>query len=342
MNKRIWLLSGLALAALLVFAIAGGWYFTSVPEGVAQGVAQVPTRGGRPIGPLAQFNTDNLTLPYQEIQSGGPPKDGIPSLTDPDVIPLDQARYRPDERMLVMKVGDKVRGYPVSVLNWHEAVNDTLGDLPLTVVYCPLCDSFSAVDRRVTDPETGQVKVLEFGISGLLHNSNVLLYDRQDEALWSQVKLEAVSGPHAGMSLAHLPWRVMTLERLKQTHPEATVLSLNTGHQRPYHQNPYADYFRTQRLMFPVSQQDRRLLAKDPVVGIRLGDQTRAYPVAAIRQALDGTVEEKFNGETLILQADADGGIEVVAMPSDAQVVHTFWFTWAAYHPETTLYGEDG
>jgi len=331
------------IVVLACVAVAVGWIWYVVPERPNVATRSIEQAGDaspqdRPL--LRQFNTDRLTLPVDQIHRGGPPKDGIPSLTDPDTKPVNDARFDAGSRVAVVTLNEQTRGYPFPILNWHEAVNDTLGDVPLAVIYCPLCDSVSVVDRRLKTDD-GKTKVLEFGISGLLYNSNVLLYDRQDEALWSQVGLEAVSGPHAGRSLDHLPFRIMTSARFRDQHPDATVLTTDTGHHRNYRRNPYTQYFATDRLMFPVKREDDRLPKKEPVLGIRVGDRAKAYPVAAIRQANDGVVEDQLGEHRIVLRADEHGTVAIDRAPEEAQVVHTFWFTWAAFHPQTAVFGEN-
>jgi len=284
---------------------------------------------------LEQFNLEGLTVAREEILPGGPGKDGIPALTNPRSVAVKHASFLPaTDRIVSVSMGGAVRGYPLRILTWHEAINDELGGTPIAVIYCPLCDSVSVVERRIGD------KMVEFGISGLLHNSNVLLYDRGDNALWSQVGLRAISGPNAGKSLRHLPWRISTFGAFRQAHPDATVVSLDTGHRRDYGRNPYEAYFRGDRLMFPVSRQDARLAPRTRVVGVRLGERAVAYPLARIGDSPDGILIDEIDGERLVLRADAAGGIAVVEAPADAQVVHTFWFAWAAFHPQTQVFGE--
>jgi len=293
--------------------------------------AQSGTKQTRQGNALAQFNTKGLTIPRDQIRSGGPPKDGIPSLTDPKTITVADAKYADGDRMVVVTVDEATRAYPIKVLNWHEAINDKLGEVPFAVIYCPLCDSASVVDRRMGDA------TLEFGISGLLYNSNVLLYDRKHNALWSQVGLEAVSGPHAGESLKHLPWSITTFEQLKKTHPKASVVTTETGHRRNYARNPYARYFANDRLMFPVAHHDHRLKHKEPVVGVQVGDHTKAYPIARIVKA-GGKVTDRLGDHKITLKADDAGNVAVVEAPADARTVHTFWFAWVAFHPKTALF----
>jgi len=278
------------------------------------------------------FNFTGLIIPRDEILRGGPAKDGIPSLTDPHVVPIaEMPDLLPEDRVIGMDVGGERRAYPIRLLDYHEIVNDTLGGVPLAVIYCPLCDSVSAVDRRIDD------RTLTFGVSGLLHNSNVLMYDRQDDALWSQLGFEAVSGPLAGRALEHLPWELTTLESWAMRHPESTIVSFNTGHHRSYHASPYASYFEHDELMFPVRHQDGRLGAKEPVIGIRIGDIAKAYTVAFVRAA-GGRIEETFgSGRLVIVATEHQEGVAVLEIPTGAHVAHTFWFSWSAFHPHTEL-----
>jgi hypothetical protein len=291
--------------------------------------------------PLAQlFDLEDLRIPIEQILPGGPPKDGIPALTRPRTVRARAADFlAADDRVIGVEIDGVARAYPVRLLNHHEAVNDVVGGVPIAVVFCPLCDSATVVDRRI-DGQT-----LEFGISGLLHNSNVLFYDRTHQALWSQVGLEAISGPYAGRSLRHLhDWQLTSFADWREQHPRSAVASFQTGHQRSYDRNPYAGYLAHDKLMFPVPGLDRQLPPKTPVIGVRIGDTTRAYVVDRLRERL----EDEVGGARIVLERDAERGrVGVVEAPASAQVVHTFWFTWSAFHPDTEIHGggeegEDG
>ena len=319
----------LSIVALLVIG-AVAWH--SWADGGGRGSAN---SGGRSNGDaLARhFNLDGLLLRGQNMLSGGPPKDGIPALTDPVAAPVGRAQFmKRDHRVVGVTLGGESRAYPINVLNWHEIINDQLGGVPIAVIYCPLCDSVSVVDRRMGG------KTLEFGVSGLLYNSNVLMYDRVDQALWSQVRLTAVSGPHAGESLGHLPFELTTFGAWRDAHPGGSVVTFETGHQRDYQRNPYGGYFAHDGLQFPVARRDRRLRNKVPVIGVKLGDVARAYPVATIQQTDARQITDTLAGATVTLRAD-ERGVAVIEAPSQAQVVHTFWFAWSAFHPQTELYG---
>ena len=292
--------------------------------------AALAQRGGR-AKLLSRFDLKGLTIDRDEIYAGGPGKDGIPSLTRPETLPVAKAPYRKKDRIVAVTVDERTRGYPLAVLNWHEVINDVLADEPIAVIYCPLCDSVSVIDRRIGD------KTLEFGVSGLLYNSNVLLYDRQTNGLWSQLEMKAVSGPHVGKSPKHLPFRLLRFETFAERFPKARVVGVDTGHKRDYARNPYRRYFATQRTMFPVANRDIRLDTKDRVIGVKLDGRTRAYPLNVLRKDDDGKVVEKI-GEAVVTLVVDDKGNTIRATASKGRVVHTFWFAWVAFYPKTSVY----
>ncbi|MHC4447108.1 MAG: DUF3179 domain-containing protein [Planctomycetota bacterium] len=283
---------------------------------------------------LEYFNTEDLILSRDQIRFGGVLKDRIPSLVEPEAVPAAGADFvDPDARVVGVTVGDESRAYPVGMLMWHEVINDTLADVPIAVIYCPLCDSASVVDRRLDD------QTYTFGVSGLLRNSNVLMYDRTDDALWSQLGGQAVSGPNAGKTLRHLPWSLTTFGAWTKSQPDSTVVSFETGWKRDYTVQPYGDYFESDRLMFPIERHDDRLPVKEQVVGVQVDGNVKAYPVQAIVDAPDGRVRDSIAGQTIVLECDGDGGVRVVEAPDGAQIVHTFWFAWAAFYARTEVWG---
>jgi hypothetical protein len=288
---------------------------------------------------LGQFDTSSLTVPKDDILRGGPGKDDIPALTNPNVENADKVEFlSPEDRLVGITVNGESRAYPIRLLTWHEIVNDNLGSIPVAVIYCPLCDSVSVVDRRMNG------ETLDFGVSGLLYNSNVLLYDRTHHALWSQVGFEAVSGPHAGNSLRHLLFEVMAFEQWIAKYPASTVATFETNHRRDYERNPYEEYLAGDVLKFPAKgADDRRLRQKEPVVGVQIGNVERAYPLSRIAEMPNGQVEEDWGEGRVVIEA-LDGGrrLRIVEVPENALVVQTFWFAWNAFHPETTIFEPAG
>ncbi len=311
---------------------------------------------------LSRFDTDGLDTDLrQRIFNGGPRKDSIPALTTeaaaqavgqtqhgpprtpqwPKFVPAKEALFPANTRVVGLTVGGQSRAYPIPIIVWHEIVNDLLGTgddkTPVLVVYCPLCDSVSVAERRLGG------KTYEFGVSGMLTNSNVLLYDRMDNALWSQIGFEAVSGPNVGKSLKHLDgWELTTLDKWTKRHPNSTVLTMETGfanYQSRYERQAYATYFRHDRLMFPIEHQSARLgRQKVPVVGVRVGDIAKAYPLEAVRKdATEGVFKDELADGVVQLSVD-DESVQVVQTPAGAQAVHTYWFAWYAFYPKTELY----
>lgn len=289
--------------------------------------------GGRSF--LEKFDTENLATPQSEILRGGPPKDGIPAITKPRVVEVNEAEFLdPQDRVVGVEINGTARAYPIWLLNRHEIINDELESVPVAIIFCPLCDSVSVVVREID----GQL--LEFGVSGLLHNSNVLLYDRTDDALWSQIGFRAISGPHAGRALDHLPFELTTLERWATKHPDSTVVKLESEYRRNYDDNPYDRYLKSDDLMFPASgDSDGRLPKKEAVVGVQMNGIERAYPVRAIANAPGGRIEDRIGDERIVIEALDEGRhVSVVEVPENALVAHTFWFAWASFHPQTTIF----
>ena len=184
-------------------------------------------------------NTDfsKHSVPFDDILSGGPPKDGIPPIDDPKFVPLAEATGLADTEPVVgFGVGDDLRAYPIRVLTWHEIVNDEVGGVPVAVTFCPLCNAAVVFDRRASG------KVLDFGTTGKLRNSDLVMYDRQTESWWQQFTGEAIVGSMLGTKLTFLPARLESFARFRERAPNGKVLVPNDPGNRPYGKNPYAGY----------------------------------------------------------------------------------------------------
>ena len=281
------------------------------------------------------FALEPASIPADEILAGGPPRDGIPALDHPSVLRATEADWGDDEPVLGIVVAGKARAYPIAVLNWHELVNDTLGGEPILVSFCPLCGTGLVFDRRAD----GEVRT--FGVSGLLYRSDLLMYDRGSESLWSQISAEAVTGPLLGRRLRILRTRMDQWGQWRRDHPESTVLSRETGYRREYDRSPYAGYAESRRLIFPAST-DRRYHPKMPTLGIRVpGAGSRAYPASELARA-GAPVEERFLGHRVRIAYDADRQVFDVEAPPEVEVIEGFWFAWAAFHPETSVFSASG
>lgn len=177
------------------------------------------------------------SIDYSEILSGGPPKDGIPSIDNPKFVPVTAENdLAPTEPVVGLVIGGEARAYPLRILTWHEIVNDVIGGKPVTVTYCPLCNSAIVFDRTLDG------KVLEFGTTGKLRNSDLVMYDRTTESWWQQFLGEAIVGELTGKKLKMLPSRLESWERFAARHPEGSVLVPGNENIRSYGQNPYDGY----------------------------------------------------------------------------------------------------
>jgi hypothetical protein len=280
-----------------------------------------------------KFALENTVIPPGEIKTGGVPKDGIPALTDPKMLPADEATYlKADDRVIGVSIGQQARAYPLRVLNWHEIVNDQLGGTPVAVTYCPLCDSSAVFHRRVG------TETVEFGVSGLLYNSNVLMYDRLTNSLWSQLMAQGMSGPYVKRQLKPVPFELTTWADWRQRHPATEVLSIDTGHARDYDTNSYEDYFRSSQLWFPVSRQNGRLEKKHLVLGVWTDNASRAYPLSAF-DGEDRQLTDEIDGRHITLRYDAKAkSLTIDSADEGVKWMYSFWFAWYAFRPETDIY----
>lgn len=254
-----------------------------------------------PVGGAAQseWRTDfsKATVPMDEIVSGGPPKDGIPALDRPAFVTVEAADpwLGAREPVIVVARGDVVRVYPYQILIWHEIVNDVVGDLPLTVTYCPLCNTALVFRRQHGD------KLLDFGTTGRLRHSDMVMYDRQTETWWQQATGEGIVGELAGQQLDAYPAQTLNWGTARKAHPEARVLSRATGHNRPYGRNPYTGYDRAKGPMasFFSKVLDDRLTPMERVAALVVGDLSVAYPFGALEKKR--VVNDQVAGEPIVV-----------------------------------------
>ena len=257
------------------------------------------TRSSRLKAITGSWNTnwERRTIELNELRHGGPPRDGIPPIDDPKHVSADEAEawLEGNEPVIAFIRGTDARAYPLQILIWHEIVNDRVGGDPVLITFCPLCNSSIVFDRRVGD------QVYEFGTSGLLRNSDLVMYDRTTESLWQQLTGEAIIGDLTGESLDFLPSSLVSFADFQAAYPDGIVLSRETGYNRRYGQNPYAGYDTIGRSPFLFDgEEDSRLPAMERVVTV----------------ALD---------ETAGLQAGADQGVDVaypLSILSEVEVIN--------------------
>ncbi|NOR20967.1 MAG: DUF3179 domain-containing protein [Xanthomonadales bacterium] len=280
------------------------------------------------------FRLTNALVPAEQIFSGSPVRDGIPAIDNPRFVSASDAGFLdPDDRVLGITYNGISKAYPVAILNYHEVVNDRFNGEPILVTFCPLCRTGIAYLATVDG------KRLEFGVSGLLYNSDMLFYDRQTESLWSQIRRQAVSGPLKGVSLQPVILTHTRWQDWKQHNPGTLVLSTDTGFQRDYSSSPYAGYGATRELWFPVLAEDDRYHPKAPVLGLELAGRFKAYPFSELERA-GGVVHDTFTGRQIVVRYDAINKKADVADENGHSLpgVTAYWFAWYAFHPETAVF----
>lgn len=273
-----------------------------------------------PLDPYAAFlpRGTRVSVPKGEIRGGGP-----------SVDEADRA-LKPGDAVLGLEIGSDAVAYPIRVLNWHELVNDVVGGVPVAVTYCPLCRSGIVFDRRDGD------KVREFGVSGLLYNSDLVMFDRGTRSLWSQIMAEAISGSSIGAKLARLPARRTSWAGWKASHPVTKAVLFDTGHARDYGADPYAGYEDSPALYFPVAYEDARLPRKTVVFGVSLPEGAAAVPVTALKGSPG--VCARLGKRTVIFR-DGGGARAFDEEGRELAGLEAYWFAWAVFHPRTSLVG---
>lgn len=283
---------------------------------------------------LTGFDFSKHSIPIEEILSGGPPKDGIPAILRPKFVEANKADFlKGEDRVLALFLNGEAKAYPIKILNWHEIVNDTIGGKPVLITYCPLCGTGMAFDPLIKG------RHYTFGVSGLLYNSDVLMYDHQTESLWSQIKQEAVTGKLTGTRLTLLSLIHTTWDAWKKEYPESLVLSTDTGFRREYSHDPYESYTKTSSLMFPVGDVDGRLPPKALVLGIEHDGITKAYPFSELESG-PGSFNDSIGSKQIKIQYDSSSGSARIKDKNgnDLPSVVAYWFAWRAFHPDTELY----
>jgi len=275
-------------------------------------------------------------IPPDKFLSGGPGKDGIPSIDNPKFISVKDADWLSDEELglgLVHK--DEARFYPFRILVYHEIVNDFIQNDPILVTYCPLCFTGIGFIREIDN------EPVEFGVSGKLYNSELVMYDRKTDSYWPQTLGKAVLGTSTGKTIKKIPTDTVKWGNWKKVHTDTKVLSKNTGFLRSYDgSNPYGKKgdFTDITLQFPLENKDSRLDAYEIVYGIELNGKFKAYKKSDLEQK--SKIEDTLGGEKIILEFDKGLKSARAHKESGDQIVTDtlFWFAWAAFHPDTELY----
>lgn len=283
---------------------------------------------------LNGFIIQEPLIPISEIYGGGPAKDGIPSLDNPKFLNAAEATFlSPEDRLLGVTLNGVTKAYPIAILNYHELVNDQFDGQSITVSYCPLCGTGMVFNARVKGRD------LAFGVSGLLYNNDLLMYDRDTDSLWSQLEGRAISGAMKGTLLERLPVEHTTWRAWSERHPETSVLSMDTGFYRNYGASPYPAYAQSARILFPLSNYDRRYHAKELVIGVEVGNVAKAYPFTELAKGT-GLLDDRVNGRAFRVEYSREDNSARI-LDGDGNVLSTvtaYWFAWMAFHPNSEVY----
>lgn len=284
---------------------------------------------------LNGFDLDGATVPQSKIFHGGPPRDGIPSIDNPVFVSAEDADFlADDDRVLGLDVDGVRRAYPIAILNWHEIVNDRINGNAVVVSFCPLCGT-GVVFHGAIDGEDRQ-----FGVSGLLYNSDVLLYDRSRESLWSQIKAEAVTGPDTGTRLQLIPVTHTSWADWRRRHRDTVVLSDQTGFARNYARDPYTGYYSSSHVMFPVSAESKRYHPKENVIGLSHNGSEKAWPFVELAQSGASPLVDSIGGTPVQVHFDSEHRTAQITTGDGEALpgIVGFWFAWYAFHPDTEVY----
>ncbi len=307
-------LLGAVLAVILLVAAGCRGIGSTGP-----GASPTPLDGGGINFAKDDWTTDfsKHSVPLSEISSGGPPRDGIPPIDHPKLISIAEAGQwlRPNEPVISFSQGDEHRAYPLQVLIWHEITNDQVGGVPITVTFCPLCNSAVAFDRRAA----GQV--LDFGTTGNLRKSDLVMWDRQTQSWWQQLSGDAIVGALTGTHLRILPASIVSFDTFRRSFPKGQVLSKDTGFARHYGQNPYIGYDQAGQPPFLFNGKlDPRLQPKERVVTVSLNRQDVAYPFTAISKK--HVVRDSVGGQPIVVffQSGTVSALDQPAIPFSRDV----------------------
>jgi len=282
-------------------------------------------------------------VPLSEVQPGGPGKDGIPAIDQPQFVPLNEAsNLADDEPVIGVVIAEQAKAYPLRILIWHEIANDRLSGVPIAVTYCPLCNTSIVFERRVGH------RVLDFGTTGNLRHSDLVMYDRQTESWWQQYSGRAIIGELVGVTLTVIPSRLESMQNFRQRNPDGLVLVPNNPNARNYGANPYVGY---DRASLPFLYDGLTPPGVAPMMRVvAIGDIAFTLPLVrskGVLQQADWTITWQAGQSSALdnarLSHGADvGNIVVTQQGEDIPYMVTFAFAFFAFNPDGVLYTEDG
>lgn len=306
----------LALAALALLL--------ANPVALRAAAEDAPKKGG--------FGLTKLQVDAAQIVEGGPGKDGIHSVDAPKFAELPKATWiLRDTEVLGVALGGEARAYPVRILEYHQIVNDVIGDVPIAVTYDPLAGSPLVYSRRVGG------KTLTFGVSGLIYNDNFLMFDRETESLWSQFEGRAIAGPLSGKRLERIPVRQETAVAWVARAGDTRFLREPDPEHIHYAISPYSEYWLQDRILFPVAARDDRYHPKELVLGVVVDGVTRAY-LGSILTREGGSADERIHGKRVKVRYTSETGTFSYDVDEGVEVTEAYWLAWKAFHPDTEIW----
>ena len=266
---------------------------------------------------------NNIQQSIEGVLSGGPGKDGIPSIDNPKFMSIDTFKHSDTIQAIVMTDKDNVKVYPYNILTWHEIVNDVVDDVPVAITFCPLCGSAIVYNRQVNGD------TLIFGVSGFLLESNMIMFDREQESLWQQSTGRVLAGRELDTELELVSFQLMNIGEAKKLYPSALVLSEDTGHRRDYGRNPYSGYEDNDEFIFSPSTINSTYPSKTIFVVFRIKDNVVGVPYLTIA---DGTQYKKeIDGDTITILRDGD----LISITNQIKQEFPFYFEmWFSFYTQ--------
>ena len=285
------------------------------------------------------FDLSNSLIDKKDIVQGGPPRDGIPSISSPNYVGASDADFINDNDIVLgLTIAGNAYAYPRHIMNWHEIVNDEIEDQAFVVTYCPLCGSGLAFSSYVEEQK------LSFGVSGLLYNNDLIFYDNQTESLWSQIEKRSIAGKLVGEKLEQLYLEHTTWSVWRDKHPNSKVLSEDQGFKRNYRHDPYTGYDTSSQVFFKTLRQTpNEYHTKEKVLGVEVGELSKAYPFSELRANGLANFEDTLGDMKYRVVWNADAQSATIESLGNQVITPTvaFWFAWYNFHPESVIFKAD-
>jgi hypothetical protein len=281
---------------------------------------------------LNGFSLEKLTVPRSLLVAGGPGRDDIPSVDAPRFVPAKEAVWSPPDATLIgVALGGEARGYPTHLVERHVVVNDVFGKAPVAVVYDPLAGAPVAFSRKLGG------RTLSFGVSGLVQNGAIVLYDRETQSLWSPLLGQAIAGKLAGERVERMRVRQETTAQWLARTPGSVLLAPPEPEKIDYRYSPYSTYWVQETIPFPVAAKDDRYHPKELVLGVVVKGRVRAY-LGSQLTAAGGVVTDELVGVPVKIAYSTDEGVVQWDVPAGAELQEAYWFAWKALHPDTEVW----